>query len=66
MQVLGYFELAEDEVPSENIWHHHDRLEEWFAAVKQRRESGQQPVDDEPNSEWATNELTQELMGDTS
>jgi hypothetical protein len=62
--VLGFFELPEDEVPDENIWGHPERLDEWFAAIKQRRESGTQPVRDEPDEgQWATNELTQELIG---
>lgn len=67
MTVLGFFELPEDEVPDESIWHHHARLEEWFEAIKQRRENGTQPIDDGPaDGEWATNELTQELIGGTS
>lgn len=32
-------EAPEDEVPPEEIWHHSERLKEWFEAVKQRREN---------------------------
>jgi hypothetical protein len=45
-------DLAPDEVPPQSIWHHARRLTEHFAAVKQRRETGQQkieePVEDAP------------------
>jgi hypothetical protein len=65
--VLGFFELPEDEVPDEAIWHHEHRLEEWFAAIKQRRESGMRPVEDEPaEAGWAKNELTEQLIGGRS
>jgi len=65
LQVLGYFELPEDEVPDESIWHHPVRLEEWFEAIKQRRESGMRPIEDTADeADWATNELTRELIGD--
>lgn len=55
-------ELPEDEVPDEKIWHHPERLEEWFEAIKQRREHGFEPIpqDDE---DMTGNELTRELMG---
>lgn len=56
-------ELPSDEVPPEHIWHHPDRLEEWFAGVKQRRKdaaSGMEPV---PEADEGTvgNELTKGL-----
>lgn len=35
--MLGLFELSEEEVPPEEIWHHNERLEEWFESVKQAR-----------------------------
>lgn len=51
-------------MPDERIWHHPARLEEWFAAIKQRRESGMEavPQADEDN-DMTGNELTRELMG---
>lgn len=61
--MLGYYELPEDEQPKPSIWHHPERLEEWFAAVKQRRETGQQPIEAE-DADMTGNELTRELMGD--
>lgn len=62
--MLGFFELPEDEVPDESIWHDPERLEEWFEAVKQRRESGLSPVDDRvEDAEMTGNELTSEYLG---
>jgi len=62
--VLGYFELPEDEVPDEDIWHHPARLEEWFEAIKQRRESGHQAIDEPEDVDMTGNEFTRELIGD--
>lgn len=60
--MLGYYEAADpDEVPDENIWHHSQRLEEWFEAVKQRRETGMQPVEAVEDADMTSNELTQGL-----
>lgn len=61
--VLGYAELPEAEVPDENIWHHAERLEEWWEAVKARRENPElQPVeDDNTPGDWQQNELTAHL-----
>lgn len=56
--VLGYGELPEAEVPDENIWHHPERLEEWWEAVKQRREHGLEPIETGGDDGWAQNELT--------
>jgi len=64
LQVLGYFELPDDEVPDENIWHHASRLEGWFEAIKQRRESGLQPIDQAEDAEMTGNELTRGLRGE--
>ena len=63
LTVLGYFELPSDEVPPEDIWHHPQRLEEWFEAVKQRRKTGMQPIGDE-ESDMTGNALTRELLGE--
>lgn len=32
-------ELTSDEIPPQNLWHHHERLEEWFSAVSERRKA---------------------------
>lgn len=61
--MLGYFEAQPDEVPSEDIWHHPQRLEEWFEAVKQRRETGMQPIEAD-DADMTGNELTKGLRGD--
>lgn len=50
-------------MPPEDIWHHHKRIEEWFAAVKQRRDSGMQPLDAE-DEHMTGNALLGELIGD--
>ncbi len=58
-------EMPSDEVPPEHSGHHAGRLEEWFAAVKQRRKdaaAGLEPIpeaDDDENT--VTNELTKGL-----
>lgn len=62
--MLGFFELPEDEVPDEDIWHHPERLEEWFEAIKQRRESGHQPTDEADDVDMTSNEFTRDLIGD--
>lgn len=60
--MLGYFERGPDEVPDENIWHHPQRLEEWFEAVKQRRENGLQPIEaGDDTDDLDQNELTRGL-----
>lgn len=65
LQVLGFFELPDDEVPDENIWHHASRLEEWFEAIKQRRESGlQQPIDQVEDADMTGNQLARDLLGE--
>lgn len=38
MGVLGWFELPEDELPPEKYWHSTELVEEWFEAVKRRRQ----------------------------
>lgn len=62
--MLGYHEGAQpDEVPSEDIWHHPQRLEEWFEAVKQRRNDGLQPIEAEESEDMTENELAKGLRG---
>jgi len=62
--VLGYFELPENEIPDENNWHHSARLEEWFEAIKQRRETGHQPIDEADDVDMTGNELARQMIGD--
>ena len=64
--VLGYFELPDDEQPDASIWGSPERLEEWFEAIKQRRETGMEPIsyDEEPDDGFTRNELTAELLGE--
>lgn len=64
LQVLGYFELPKAEVPDENIWHHPERLEEWWEAVEQRRKDGLQPVDSADDGDMTQNEFARGLRGD--
>lgn len=63
MVVLGYMEMPEAEVPDEKIWHHAERLKEWFVVVKERRESGLQPVDEAEDSDMTGNAYARELRG---
>lgn len=61
--VLGYYDGGNpDEVPDESIWHHPERLNEWFEACKQRRESGMEPVDSGDETDMTTNEYVREFM----
>jgi hypothetical protein len=45
MGVLGWMELAEEEVPPQRIWHHEERLSEWFESVAQKRKDRVAGVD---------------------
>lgn len=38
LAVLGFLELPSEDQPDPSIWHHRERLDEWFAGAKQRRE----------------------------
>ena len=59
LTVLGFLELPEDEVPPELIWHHEDRLDEWFEAVKERRKNPDSgpPMEEVPTT---SNELAEQ------
>ena len=54
-------ELPESEVPPEKIWHHPERLTEWFDAVKHRRESGHKPIEEPEDAPMMQNELLDEM-----
>lgn len=55
------FELPRDDIPPEHLWHHAERMEEWWAAVEQRRKdrfSGVESVPDATDDEHTVvNEL---------
>lgn len=62
--VLGFFDLPEDDIPPQNLWHSETHLREWFDTVEQRhkdRAQGFQPIDDEPD--MMENELARGLRG---
>jgi hypothetical protein len=64
-------ELPEEEVPPERYWHHNERIEEWFRAVRYHR---LHPNESSPftskDADWAPgatsmqNELVAELLGE--
>lgn len=58
-------ELPEEDVPPESIWHHEERLAEWFAAVQQRRTDrakGYEPVPDADDDEMTGNDLAKQYL----
>jgi hypothetical protein len=67
MVVHGWLEQPEEDIPPEEIWHHSERLEEWFESVKQRREDGgsgrgHEVIEDAPMTQ---NDLTAEVIGES-
>lgn len=62
--VLGYFELPQDEIPPEEIWHHSERTNEWFEAVKQRRENPDMVPVDQFDVPTMKNEALAEMLGE--
>ncbi len=48
--VLGMLELPREDVPPEHIWHHEERLEEWFASVEQRRKDRYKGLETVPDA----------------
>lgn len=36
LEVLGFLELPEDQVPPEEYWHSQEHIRDWFEAVKRR------------------------------
>ena len=57
LAVIGYYELSEEDRPPRNIWHHSERLEEWFAAVKERWRNPNASDDKVDTSNWTSNAL---------
>lgn len=63
----SYYELPDEERPDENIWHHPQRLQEWFEAVKAKRKDPKGeavPQAEEPEGGWMRNELLAEHLGE--
>lgn len=64
-QVLSFIELPEEDVPPEEIWHHDERMAEWFVAVKERREArsrGLEPISD-VEADMTDNEIAEGVSG---
>lgn len=54
-----------EDIPDERIWHHPERLEEWFEAVKQRQQHGFEAVPSADEETGMTgNALVRDLIGD--
>ena len=69
MQVLGWWELPEDEQPPQEMWGLDDRLKEWWEAVEAKRKdrnsgssSGTEPMETVPTTQ---NEYAAQLMKGT-
>lgn len=51
-------------MPPERIWHDSERIEEWFEAVKARREGGgMEPIEPADEPPMLSNEETAKLIG---
>lgn len=57
-------ELPEGEKPPENIWHHMERLGEWFDAVRERRKNpDMEPIGDyQGDGPMMQNDYLKEVM----
>ena len=63
LTVINYYQAPPDEVPPQEIWHHQERLDEWFESMKQNREArsrGMEPITEVPQEK---NELADRLLG---
>ena len=54
--------MPEDDVPPEEIWHHPTRLEEWFEAIKARRDAENSGMEQIPEEGMTQNELVADMM----
>jgi hypothetical protein len=63
LQILGYFELPEEDQPKTSIWNHPELLDDWFKLVKERRlNPNTEKIADEWNDvDLDQNELTKGL-----
>lgn len=52
-------ELGSDEIPPQRMWHHGERLEEWFASVSEQRIARMkgQDVEDVPEADERDDEF---------
>jgi hypothetical protein len=64
--VLGFFELPDDERPPETMWHHQERISEWFEAVTERRKNPDMQDVEAFDGPTMKNQYLEELMGDKS
>lgn len=63
LMTLGFYEMPESDQPPEEIWHHGERLEQWFAAVKTRQDHPEmEPIEDEYVDDGTS--VKNELMAD--
>lgn len=64
LMTLGFYEMPEKDQPPEEIWHHGERLEQWFEAVKTRQNHPEMEViDDEEYVDDGTS-IKNELLTD--
>lgn len=49
--VIALLDRPEDEVPPPEIWHHSERLEEWFAAIEQRKKDRARGLEEVPGAD---------------
>ena len=55
-------ELPDDECPPPEIWHHSERMEQWFEQLKERRRNPEQrPIEEFDGDDMIRNELVEEL-----
>lgn len=47
-------ELPNEDMPPQRIWHHNERLEEWFEGVAQRHKLGPDEYESVPDPEGMT------------
>jgi hypothetical protein len=57
---LGFLELQEDDVPDELIWHHDERMKEWWDEVRERRKAGSSGRSDLEDVPTTDNEMAEQ------
>jgi hypothetical protein len=61
MNVLGFYELLDEDRPPERIWLDDEALEAHWSSVTARREAGSRGVESVPAAPLEQNELTRDL-----
>lgn len=61
--VLGFWELPEEDQPSEELWGDDDALSAWFEYVKQRRKEKYGGGDTDTEVPQTQNEYVKEMLG---